>query len=90
MVERVVAGEEVAAVEGPVRHVEQGLGGDNVEEGADEEPLGVPEREVPQRREGVERRGRHQYLQYQEVVPGRNTHTRRPEPNFLLARRTPA
>lgn len=64
-----VAGEEVAAVERPVRGVEQGLGGGDVEERGDGEAPGVPQREVPQRRERVERRRRHVHLQYQEVVP---------------------
>lgn len=66
---QVVAGEEVAAVERPVRGVEQGLGGGDVEERGDGEAPGVPQREVPQRRERVERRRRHVHLQYQEVVP---------------------
>jgi hypothetical protein len=69
VVQRVVEGVEVAGVERPVHRVEQGLGDRDVYERRDGEAAGVPAREVAQRRERVERRGRHQYLQYQEVVP---------------------
>jgi hypothetical protein len=70
VVQRVVAGEEVARrVERPVQHIEQGLGDRDVHERRDGEAPAVPEREVAQRRERVERRGCHRYVQYQKVVP---------------------